>query len=180
VSRSSARLRRNCSCANTSPHTNRRGGASSHFLRAGTTYVACIAALAIAHRSNSKTSIRKIRRHRRAGCPPSGSVMVETGDPPPARGQPAIQRYKEDQSHIELNCKSIRRIGSTSVSSFSEDATVDAPATGGPAGGGASREQSRIASRIREIVRHRGVHYEPSGPVDVSEQFVVEIDEGDL
>jgi hypothetical protein len=42
------------------------------------------------------------------------------------------------------------------------------------------REQSRIASRIREIVRHRGVHYEPSGPVDVSEPFVVEIDEGDL
>ena len=42
------------------------------------------------------------------------------------------------------------------------------------------REQTRIASRIREIVQHRGVHYEPSGPVDVAEPFVVEIDEGDL
>jgi hypothetical protein len=42
------------------------------------------------------------------------------------------------------------------------------------------REQTRIASRVREIVQHRGVHYEPSGPLDVVEPFVVEIDEGDL
>jgi hypothetical protein len=39
-------------------------------------------------------------------------------------------------------------------------------------------EQMRIASRIREIVQHRGGHYDPSGQVD--EPFVVEIDEGDL
>ena len=42
------------------------------------------------------------------------------------------------------------------------------------------REQTTIALRIREIVQHRGAHYEPSGPVDVAEPFVVEIDEGDL
>jgi hypothetical protein len=42
------------------------------------------------------------------------------------------------------------------------------------------RDQTRIASRIREILRHRGAHYEPSSPVDVTEPFVVEIDEGDL
>jgi hypothetical protein len=42
------------------------------------------------------------------------------------------------------------------------------------------RERTRIASRIREIVQHRGGHYEPSAPVDVAEPFVVEIDEGDL
>jgi hypothetical protein len=41
-------------------------------------------------------------------------------------------------------------------------------------------EQTRIASRIRDIVQHRGVHYEPSGPLDAVEPFVVEIDEGDL
>ncbi|QCP51713.1 hypothetical protein FAZ95_09345 [Trinickia violacea] len=41
-------------------------------------------------------------------------------------------------------------------------------------------EQTRIASRIREIVQHRGAHYDPSGPVDVAEPFVLEIDEGDL
>jgi hypothetical protein len=32
-----------------------------------------------------------------SGCPPAGSVMVVTGDPLPARGQPATQRLKEDQ-----------------------------------------------------------------------------------
>jgi hypothetical protein len=42
------------------------------------------------------------------------------------------------------------------------------------------QEQTRMASRIREIVQHRGAHYEPSGPVDVVEPFVVEVDEGDL
>jgi hypothetical protein len=42
------------------------------------------------------------------------------------------------------------------------------------------RGQMRIASRVREIVQHRGVHYEPSGPVDVAEPFVVEIHVGDL
>jgi hypothetical protein len=42
------------------------------------------------------------------------------------------------------------------------------------------QEQTRIASRIREIVRHRGVHYEPSGPVDLADPLVLEIDEGDL
>ena len=41
-------------------------------------------------------------------------------------------------------------------------------------------EQTRIASRIRDIVQHRGVHYEPSGPLNAVEPFVVEIDEGDL
>jgi hypothetical protein len=41
-------------------------------------------------------------------------------------------------------------------------------------------EQARIASRIREIVQQRGAHFVPSGPVDVVEPFVVEIDEGDI
>ncbi|WP_233853925.1 hypothetical protein [Paraburkholderia sp. HD33-4] len=41
-------------------------------------------------------------------------------------------------------------------------------------------EQARIASRIREIVQQRGAHFVASGPVDVVEPFVVEIDEGDL
>jgi hypothetical protein len=41
-------------------------------------------------------------------------------------------------------------------------------------------EQARMASRIREIVQQRGAHYEPFGPADVVEPFVVEIDEGDL
>ncbi|WP_434667213.1 hypothetical protein P5W99_38505 [Paraburkholderia sp. A3BS-1L] len=40
--------------------------------------------------------------------------------------------------------------------------------------------QARIASRIREIVQERGVHYQPSGPVDLATPFVVEIGEGDL
>jgi hypothetical protein len=42
------------------------------------------------------------------------------------------------------------------------------------------QEQMRMASRVHEIVQHRGAHYEPSGPVDVVEPFVVEVDEGDL
>ena len=42
------------------------------------------------------------------------------------------------------------------------------------------QEQTRIASHIRQIVQHRGVHYEPSGPAEIAEPFVVEIDEGDL
>jgi hypothetical protein len=42
------------------------------------------------------------------------------------------------------------------------------------------QEQLRIASRIREIVQQRGARYDPSGPVDIAEPFVVEIDEGDL
>ena len=41
--------------------------------------------------------------------------MVVTGDPPPDRGQPAIQPYREVPHRIKLNCKSIRRTGSTSV-----------------------------------------------------------------
>lgn len=40
--------------------------------------------------------------------------MVVTGDPPPDRGQPAIQPYREVPHRIKLNCKSIRRTGSTS------------------------------------------------------------------
>jgi len=42
------------------------------------------------------------------------------------------------------------------------------------------QEQMRIASRIREIVQQRGAHYDPSGPLDVAEPFVVEIGEADL
>ena len=45
---------------------------------------------------------------------------------------------------------------------------------------GNQQEQMRIASRIREIVRQGGAHYDPSGPLDVTEPFVVEIDVGDL
>jgi len=60
--------------------------------------------------------MRKLNRHHRAGCPPSGSVMVETGDPPPGRGQPATQHFMEDQQHIKPNCKSVRPTGSTSDS----------------------------------------------------------------
>jgi len=41
-------------------------------------------------------------------------------------------------------------------------------------------EQARIASRIREIVQQRGAHFVSSGPADVTEPFVVEIDESDL
>lgn len=41
-------------------------------------------------------------------------------------------------------------------------------------------EQARIVSRLREIVQQRGVHYQPSGPLDVATPFVVEIGEGDL
>nr|WP_274380074.1 IS630 family transposase [Paraburkholderia atlantica] len=41
--------------------------------------------------------------------------MVVRSDPPPARGQPAIQRHQEDPSHTESNCKSIRENGSTSI-----------------------------------------------------------------
>ncbi|CAB3773834.1 hypothetical protein LMG29542_07461 [Paraburkholderia humisilvae] len=52
---------------------------------------------------------------RLVGCPLPGSVMVETGDPPPARGQPAIQPYREVPLRIKLNCKSIRRTGSPST-----------------------------------------------------------------
>lgn len=59
--------------------------------------------------------MRKIKAYRRAGCPPPGSVVVVTGDPPPDRGQPAIQPYREVPHRIKLNCESIRRTGSTSV-----------------------------------------------------------------
>nr|WP_258875820.1 IS3 family transposase [Paraburkholderia sp. BL27I4N3] len=45
----------------------------------------------LAHHSNSKTGIRRIKPHHRAGCAPPGSVIVVTGDPPPGGGQPAIQ-----------------------------------------------------------------------------------------
>jgi hypothetical protein len=41
-------------------------------------------------------------------------------------------------------------------------------------------ERARIATRIREIVAARRAHYDPNGPVEVSEPFVVELDEGDL
>ncbi|MBB5463855.1 hypothetical protein HDG33_007538, partial [Paraburkholderia sp. Cpub6] len=51
----------------------------------------------------------------RAGCPPPGSVVVVTGDPPPGRGQPVIQPYREVPHRIKLNCKSICRTGSTST-----------------------------------------------------------------
>ncbi|RKT10475.1 hypothetical protein B0G69_7882 [Paraburkholderia sp. RAU2J] len=82
--------------------------------RAGTTYAACTAASATVRRSSSRTCMRKIKAYRRAGCPSPGSVAVVTGDPPPGRGQPAIQPYREVPHCIELNCKSIRRTGSTS------------------------------------------------------------------
>ncbi|AOJ05049.1 MULTISPECIES: hypothetical protein [Burkholderia] len=41
-------------------------------------------------------------------------------------------------------------------------------------------EQTRIEKRIREIVAVRMVQYDPLGPVDVPEPFVIQIDEGDL
>ncbi|MBB5511231.1 hypothetical protein HDG35_007528 [Paraburkholderia sp. JPY681] len=44
--------------------------------------------------------------------------MVVRSDPPPARGQPAIQRHQKDPSHTESNCKSIRENGSTSSYTF--------------------------------------------------------------
>ncbi|MGF6786875.1 hypothetical protein OKW27_001188 [Paraburkholderia sp. 35.1] len=90
ASHSSARSKPNCSVANTSRPTNRQGGVCSRFWRAGTTYAASTAASATVRRSNSKTCMRKIKAYRRAGCPPPGSVVVLTGDPPPGRGQPAI------------------------------------------------------------------------------------------
>ena len=55
ANRSSARLRPNCSCANTSPPTSRHAGGSSHFWKAGTTSAVCTAASATVHHSNSKT-----------------------------------------------------------------------------------------------------------------------------
>jgi hypothetical protein len=123
VSRSSAHSKPNCSVANTSRPTNRRGGVSSPFWRAGTTFAGYTAASATVRRSNSKTCMRKIKAYRRAGCPPPGSVMVETGDPPPGRGQPAIQPYREVPHHIKLNCKSIRRTGSPIERPKSRDKT---------------------------------------------------------
>jgi hypothetical protein len=52
--------------------------------------------------------------------------------------------------------------------------TIDRYENGNPS------EQARIASRIREIVRQRGADYNPFGPVDVAEPFVVEIHEANL
>ncbi len=128
ASRSSARSKPSCSVVNTfHGPTNRHGGVCSRFWRAGTTYAACIAVSATARRSNSKTCIRRIKCHRRAGCPPPGSVMVVTGDPPPARGQPATQPYREVPQRIRLNCKSIRRTGSTSNTSSANARTSTCP-----------------------------------------------------
>ncbi|MDN7671292.1 hypothetical protein QZM22_01840 [Burkholderia oklahomensis] len=45
---------------------------------------------------------------------------------------------------------------------------------------GNATEQARIERRIREIVALRMVRYDPLGPVDVPDPFVIQIDEGDL
>ncbi|MFP3187202.1 MAG: hypothetical protein RXR52_35715 [Paraburkholderia sp.] len=42
------------------------------------------------------------------------------------------------------------------------------------------RKQGRIRRRICKIVEHQRRYYEPDGPVDVFEPFIVQIDEGDL
>ncbi|CAB3774109.1 hypothetical protein [Paraburkholderia humisilvae] len=61
--------------------------------------------------------------------------MVVTGDPPPARGQPAIQPYREVPLRIKLNCKSIRRTGSPSLGQTRPDGTALRAAPGeGPVG----------------------------------------------
>jgi hypothetical protein len=96
ASRSSARSKPSCSCANTSIRMSRPGGESSHSWRVGTTSVACTAAWATARRWHSSSSTKKHKIHRGAGCPPPGSVVVVISDPPPARGQPAKQHRMED------------------------------------------------------------------------------------
>ncbi|MEM5373559.1 transposase, partial [Paraburkholderia azotifigens] len=47
--------------------------------------------------------------------------MVERGDPPPARGQPATQHSTEVRSHQIAGRKSVRRTGSTSTMTLTAD-----------------------------------------------------------
>ena len=96
ASRSSARSKPSCSCANTLIPMIRPGGASSPSWKVGTTSVACTAAWATARRWHSSSNTKKHKIHRGAGCPPPGSVVVLISDPPPARGQPARQHRMED------------------------------------------------------------------------------------
>ena len=76
--------------------------------QAGAPYAAFTAESAIAHRSNSKTCMRKISLRRVAGCPSPDSAMVVTRRPLPGRGQPTIQRYRKIKHPIKPNRGSLR------------------------------------------------------------------------